>query len=151
MDDKRGLLLNSLVAPVQQLLMNVVGYSVGKRFILTRMFKLTVDLDGGGTISRDELSALVTKLGLHVSKVQLRSFIDQRFQSELASIIDEIDMHGTGEIDFKSFTIAMSKKVRWRSGLILRPAGLIYFHTRIRSQRFQIIRSQGEHEVDGRD
>ncbi len=49
-----------------------------------------VDLDHGGTISKEELGQLMTTLGIRASKV------------ELETMINEIDVEGTGEIDFKS-------------------------------------------------
>jgi calmodulin len=47
-----------------------------------------VDLDKGGTISKDELRQLMTTLGLKPT------------QDELNSMVDEIDQDGNGEIDF---------------------------------------------------
>ena len=47
-----------------------------------------VDLDKGGTISKDELKQLMNTLGLKPS------------QEELNAMVDEIDADGNGEIDF---------------------------------------------------
>ena len=47
-----------------------------------------VDLDKGGTISKDELKTLMTTLGLRPT------------QEELNAMVDEIDSDGNGEIDF---------------------------------------------------
>ncbi|KAI8995934.1 hypothetical protein BC832DRAFT_309688 [Gaertneriomyces semiglobifer] len=66
---------------------------------LVEIFSL-VDVDHGGTISKDELAALMKTLGLRVSKV------------ELETMVNEIDKAGTGEIDFESFVHAMSRKVQ---------------------------------------
>ncbi|KAJ3017796.1 Calmodulin-3 [Thoreauomyces humboldtii] len=66
---------------------------------LVEIFSL-VDVDHGGTISKDELATLMKTLGLRVSKV------------ELDTMVNEIDVAGTGEIDFESFVLAMSRKVQ---------------------------------------
>ena len=58
-----------------------------------------VDLDKGGTISKDELKQLMTTLGLKPSK------------DELDAMVDEIDSDGNGEIDFDEFVTVMSRKV----------------------------------------
>jgi calmodulin len=58
-----------------------------------------VDLDKGGTISKDELKQLMTTLGLKPS------------QEELNAMVDEIDSDGNGEIDFDEFVNVMSRKV----------------------------------------
>ena len=58
-----------------------------------------VDLDKGGTISRDELKQLMTTLGLKPT------------QEELNSMVEEIDTDGNGEIDFDEFVTVMSRKV----------------------------------------
>jgi len=58
-----------------------------------------VDLDKGGTISKDELKQLMTTLGLKPS------------QDELNAMVDEIDADGNGEIDFDEFVTVMSRKV----------------------------------------
>lgn len=47
-----------------------------------------VDLDKGGTISKDELKQLMQTLGLKPT------------QEELNAMVDEIDQDGNGEIDF---------------------------------------------------
>ena len=47
-----------------------------------------VDLDKGGSISKDELKQLMNTLGLKPS------------QEELDQMVDEIDEDGNGEIDF---------------------------------------------------
>ncbi|KAI8817132.1 uncharacterized protein EV422DRAFT_500409, partial [Fimicolochytrium jonesii] len=66
---------------------------------LVEIFSL-VDVDHGGTISKDELATLMKTLGLRVSQV------------ELDTMVNEIDVAGTGEIDFESFVMAMSRKVQ---------------------------------------
>ena len=58
-----------------------------------------VDLDKGGTISKDELKTLMTTLGLRPT------------QEELNAMVDEIDSDGNGEIDFDEFVTVMSRKV----------------------------------------
>merc|ERR1711971_432080 len=58
-----------------------------------------VDLDKGGTISKDELKQLMNTLGLKPS------------QEELNAMVDEIDSDGNGEIDFDEFVTVMSRKV----------------------------------------
>eukprot|EP00158_Paraphelidium_tribonemae_P001870 Partr_v1_DN24890_c1_g1_i7_m29564 putative centrin, EF-hand protein len=57
-----------------------------------------VDLDSGGTISSDELAALMKTVGLEASA------------GELANLLNEVDDE-TGEIDFESFVQVMSRKV----------------------------------------
>ncbi|RKO93216.1 hypothetical protein BDK51DRAFT_2152, partial [Blyttiomyces helicus] len=47
-----------------------------------------VDVDHGGTISKDELATLMKTLGLRASEV------------EIETMVNEIDVQGTGEIDF---------------------------------------------------
>ncbi|KAI8917568.1 hypothetical protein PhCBS80983_g02713 [Powellomyces hirtus] len=66
---------------------------------LVEIFSL-VDVDHGGTISKDELATLMKTLGLRVSQV------------ELDTMVNEIDVAGTGEIDFESFVLAMSRKIQ---------------------------------------
>ncbi|KAI8811374.1 hypothetical protein BJ742DRAFT_139792 [Cladochytrium replicatum] len=66
---------------------------------LKEIFAL-VDKDHGGTISKEELAILMKTLGLRASKV------------ELETMMNEIDIHGTGEIDFEAFVGAMSRKVQ---------------------------------------
>jgi len=58
-----------------------------------------VDLDKGGTISKDELKQLMQTLGLKPT------------QEELNAMVDEIDQDGNGEIDFDEFVTVMSRKV----------------------------------------
>jgi len=58
-----------------------------------------VDLDKGGTISKDELKQLMNTLGLKPS------------QEELNDMVNEIDADGNGEIDFDEFVTVMSRKV----------------------------------------
>ena len=58
-----------------------------------------VDLDKGGTISKEELKQLMTTLGLKPSA------------EELNAMVDEIDTDGNGEIDFDEFVTVMSRKV----------------------------------------
>ena len=58
-----------------------------------------MDLDKGGTISKDELKQLMHTLGLRPS------------QEELNAMVDEIDADGNGEIDFDEFVTVMSRKV----------------------------------------
>jgi len=54
-----------------------------------------VDLDKGGTISKDELKQLMNTLGLKPS------------QEELNAMVDEIDADGNGEIDFDGALAAL--------------------------------------------
>jgi calmodulin len=58
-----------------------------------------VDLDKGGTISKDELGQLMKTLGLKPT------------QEELNAMVAEIDADGSGEIDFDEFVTVMSRKV----------------------------------------
>ena len=58
-----------------------------------------VDLDKGGTISKEELKQLMNTLGLKPT------------QEELNQMVDEIDADGNGEIDFDEFVTVMSRKV----------------------------------------
>merc|ERR1719450_443194 len=58
-----------------------------------------VDLDNGGSISKDELKQLMNTLGLKPS------------QEELDAMVNEIDSDGNGEIDFDEFVTVMSRKV----------------------------------------
>lgn len=58
-----------------------------------------VDLDKGGTISKDELGQLMNTLGLKPT------------QEELNAMVAEIDADGSGEIDFDEFVTVMSRKV----------------------------------------
>ena len=74
------------------------GLSKNEIHELYEIFQL-VDLDDGGTISTEELKSLMTTLGLKVTK------------SELQVMINEIDVSSRGEIDFKDFVNAMSRKV----------------------------------------
>lgn len=64
------------------------GLSEAELRELIEIFSL-VDVDHGGTISKDELATLMKTLGLRVSKV------------ELDTMVNEIDAAGTGEIDFE--------------------------------------------------
>ncbi|KAJ3190984.1 hypothetical protein HK101_008188 [Irineochytrium annulatum] len=66
---------------------------------LIEIFSL-VDVDHGGTISTDELETLMKTVGLKAS------------QDELEIIVKELDTEGTGEIDFESFVVGMSRKVQ---------------------------------------
>ncbi|KAJ3099934.1 Calmodulin-3 [Phlyctochytrium planicorne] len=71
---------------------------------LIEIFSL-VDVDHGGTISTDELAALMRTLGLKAS------------QDELDAIVKELDTQGSGEIDFEltlnvAFVVGMSRKVQ---------------------------------------
>ena len=59
-----------------------------------------VDADKGGSISSDELSHLMTTLGI------------QTTPEELAEMIAEIDQDGNGDIDFDEFVQVMSRKVQ---------------------------------------
>jgi Ca2+-binding EF-hand superfamily protein len=65
-----------------------LGISHAEYLELREVFRL-VDLDSGGTISKDELEMLMRTLGLHVSK------------DELQSMVDEIVAPGCEEIDLK--------------------------------------------------
>ena len=69
--------------------------------LLTRGVALRpqVDLDKGGTLSKDELGQLMTTLGLKPT------------QEELNAMVAEIDADGSGEIDFDEFVTVMSRKV----------------------------------------
>ena len=58
-----------------------------------------VDLDKGGTISKDELKQLMNTLGLKPT------------QEELNQMVDEIDADGNGEIDFPEFLTMMLRKM----------------------------------------
>ncbi|KND00937.1 uncharacterized protein SPPG_04038 [Spizellomyces punctatus DAOM BR117] len=84
---------------VDPTLIERTGLSAAELQELVEIFSL-VDVDHGGTISKDELATLMKTLGLRVSKV------------ELDTMVNEIDAAGTGEIDFESFVLAMSRKVQ---------------------------------------
>lgn len=58
-----------------------------------------VDKDGGGTISKAELSELLDTLGIDATP------------EEVDLMISEIDSDGTGDIDFEEFVAVMSRKV----------------------------------------
>jgi calmodulin len=63
------------------------------------IFRL-VDLDGGGSISPEELSELMAMLGISVTK------------EELDDMINEIDEDGDGDISFEEFVAVMTKQNR---------------------------------------
>ncbi|KAI9098220.1 hypothetical protein DFS34DRAFT_103394 [Phlyctochytrium arcticum] len=90
---------NSDYLRVDPTLIERSGLSESELRELIEIFSL-VDVDHGGTISKDELATLMKTLGLRVSKV------------ELDTMVNEIDAAGTGEIDFESFVAAMSRKVQ---------------------------------------
>ncbi|KAJ1555283.1 Calmodulin-3 [Cladochytrium tenue] len=75
------------------------GLNVEQLQELIEIFQL-VDIDHGGTISTDELEALMKTVGLRAT------------QSELNAMVKELDHEDTGEIDFESFVGAMSRKVQ---------------------------------------
>ncbi|KAJ3123618.1 Calmodulin-3 [Nowakowskiella sp. JEL0407] len=64
------------------------GLNLAELQELKEIFSL-VDKDHGGTISKEELGILMNTMGLRASKV------------ELETMMNEIDVHGTGEIDFE--------------------------------------------------
>ena len=83
-----------------------------------------VDLDKGGTISKDELKQLMNTLGLKPTQASSSSHgasttarVDDHAacrpppQEELNQMVDEIDADGNGEIDFDEFVTVMSRKV----------------------------------------
>lgn len=57
------------------------------------------DKDGGGTISNQELGAVIRSLGQDAT------------EAELQEMIAEIDQDGNGEIDFDEFCALMAKKL----------------------------------------
>jgi len=59
-----------------------------------------VDVDHGGSISKDELRQLMHTLGLKPS------------QEEIDAMVSEIDQDGNGEIDFDEFVTVMSRKAQ---------------------------------------
>ena len=65
---------------------------------IQEIFQL-VDLDHSGAIDHNELMSLMNTLGLHFNV------------SEIENIISEADSDNTGEIDFESFVLTVSKKV----------------------------------------
>jgi Ca2+-binding EF-hand superfamily protein len=85
---------------------------------LREIFNL-VDLDGGGTISKDELATLMLSLGLEASKARSRknvfvNTLHSNIQADVTNIVNEIDSKGTGEIDFES------NAAHWLVGLFFR-------------------------------
>ncbi len=58
-----------------------------------------VDKDGGGSITKVELSELMDTLGIDASP------------EEIDLMISEIDQDGNGDIDFEEFVTVMSRKV----------------------------------------
>lgn len=58
-----------------------------------------VDKDGGGSISKAELSELLDTLGIEATP------------EEVDAMVNEIDADGSGEIDFEEFVAVMSRKV----------------------------------------
>jgi len=57
----------------------------------------SVDEDGGGTLSHDEVHRFLTQLGQTCT------------MEEVKAMIKEVDTDGNGEIDFDEFTILMQK------------------------------------------
>merc|ERR1712070_501726 len=55
------------------------------------------DEDGGGSISADELGAVVRSLGQDPT------------EEELTEMVNEVDTDGNGEIDFEEFCVMMNK------------------------------------------
>jgi calmodulin len=83
-----------------------------------------IDTDGSGCISPEELGALIEQVGLKIS------------QEELDELVKEIDVDGSGEIDFQEFLETMSRDINpsYSPGEVCRafkmfarsaPAGLI--------------------------
>lgn len=58
-----------------------------------------IDTDGSGCISPEELGALIEQVGLKIS------------QEELDELVKEIDIDGSGEIDFQEFLETMSRDI----------------------------------------
>lgn len=67
---------------------------------LLEAFKL-FDLDGGGTISRNELETLMKCLGQDLTT------------EEITQIIDEVDVDGDGEISFEEFKMIMVRSFKY--------------------------------------
>ena len=59
-----------------------------------------VDIDGGGSISAEELGKLMEIVGIKATP------------EELADMIAEIDVDGNGDIDFDEFLLVMTKQVQ---------------------------------------
>ncbi|KAL2918039.1 hypothetical protein HK105_202453 [Polyrhizophydium stewartii] len=88
---------------------------------LVEIFSL-VDVDHGGTISTDELASLMRTLGVKATKARLAraraAGVSARYrrtvrtlQDEMNEIMNEI-AKGSGEIDFESFALTVTKKVQ---------------------------------------
>lgn len=58
-----------------------------------------IDTDGSGCISPEELGALIEQVGLKIT------------QEELDELVHEIDVDGSGEIDFQEFLETMSRDI----------------------------------------
>nr|KAJ3422556.1 hypothetical protein HK105_007538 [Polyrhizophydium stewartii] len=78
---------------------------------LVEIFSL-VDVDHGGTISTDELASLMRTLGVKATKARLaRARAAGVSFDEMNEIMNEI-AKGSGEIDFESFALTVTKKVQ---------------------------------------
>lgn len=94
---------NGLSAEDEMLLMEELSLKTGNTLEeiqeLKEIFQL-VDLDHGGTISRDELETLMKTVGLRTTN------------NDMQLLMSEIDPNGSGEIDFQSFVLCVTKRVQ---------------------------------------